>query len=152
MVLLLICGINSSNINDAIKLMNSIFYKYFKEKFGYSEDFISHQLINKYKDMNKRLLKGSLKCLKQSQASPNEIRYVSHLLRNTICTSADVPISEYNHDIRIQTNFWNCVKSKLDSSTSSSPSLERFVFVCLVYICQSFKKIIFHDNEYMFVL
>ena len=83
---------------------------------------ISDQLINKYKDMPKRSLKVSLKFLKQSQASPNEIRYVSRLLRNTIRTSADVPLSEFNHDIRIQNNFWNYVKSKLDSSTSSSPS------------------------------
>ena len=94
MVSLPIYGINSSNINDAIKLMNSTVYNYFKEKFGYSEDFISDQLINKYKDMPKRSLKVSLKFLKQSQASPNEIRYVSRLLRNTTRTSADVSLSE----------------------------------------------------------
>ena len=94
MVSLPICGLNSSNINDSIALMNSTIYNYFKDNFRYSEDFISDQMINKYKDMPKRSLKVALTFLKQSQASPQEIRYVARLLRNRLRTSARAVIHQ----------------------------------------------------------
>jgi len=91
MVSLPISGLHSSSIDDSIDLMNSTIYNYFYDNFGYSEDFISDELVNKYKDLTKKSLKSNLKFLKQSQASPNEIRYVSRLLRNRIRTSAEIP-------------------------------------------------------------
>ena len=51
-----------------------------------------------------------------------EIRYVSPLLRNRIHTSADIPTSEFAHDIRIQSNFWGYVKTNLNSGASPFPS------------------------------
>ena len=102
--------------------MNSTIYNYFYDNFGYSEDFISDELVNKYKDLTKKSLKSNLKFVKQSQASPNEIRYVLRLLRNRIRTSAEIPSSEFAHDIRIQNNFWRYVKTNLNSSASPCPS------------------------------
>ena len=122
MVSLPISGLHSLSIDNSIDLMNSTIYNYFHENFGYSDDFISDELVNKYKDLPKKSLKANLKFLKQSQASPNEIRYVSLLLRNRIRTSAEIPTSEFAHDIRIQNNFWGYVKTNLNSGTSPFPS------------------------------
>jgi len=80
MVLPPISGLHSSSIDDSIDLMNSTIYNYFYDNFGYSEDFISDELVNKYNDLPKKSLKSNKKFLKQSQASPNEIRYVSPLI------------------------------------------------------------------------
>ena len=121
MVSLLSCGIKSSNITDAIKLMNSTVYN-FKDKFGYSEDFISDQLINKYKDMPKRWLKVSLKFLNSPRPLPTKLGMslvyyvILYALSMTFHTLNLVTISGF------KTTFGIMTKSKLDSSTSSSPS------------------------------
>ena len=83
-------------------------------------------------------LKDVLKFLKQSQVSPQEIRYVARLLRNSIRTSADIPTSEFSHDIKIQTNFWNYVKANLEYSTPPSPSFT-------MTACTSFFQIFFRS-------
>ena len=59
MVSLPISGLHSSSIDDSIDLMNSTIYNYFYDNFGYSEDFISDELVNKYKDLTKKSLKSN---------------------------------------------------------------------------------------------
>ena len=110
MVSLPICGLNSSNINDSIARMNSTFYNYFKDNFGYSMELISDQLMNKYKNIPKRSLKVALTFLKQSHTSLQEIRYAARLLRKILRTSANIPTSGFSHDTRIQNTVWNYVK------------------------------------------
>ena len=61
MVSLPISGLHSLSIDDSIDLMNSTIYNYFHENFGYSEDFISDELANKYKDLPNKSLKANLK-------------------------------------------------------------------------------------------
>ena len=79
-----ISGINSSNLNESIQILNATIYSYFEENFGYSDEVYQEELIRKYKDIPKRSLKSNLTYLKETQASPYEIKYVSHLLRNKV--------------------------------------------------------------------
>ena len=59
MVLLPISGLHSSSVDDSIDLMNSTIYNYFYENFGYSEDLINDELVNKYRDLPKKSLKAN---------------------------------------------------------------------------------------------
>ena len=61
MVLLPISGLHSSSIDDSIDLMSLTIYNYFYDNFGYSEDFVSDEFVNKYKDLPKKSLKSNLK-------------------------------------------------------------------------------------------
>ena len=88
--------------------------------------------------MPKRSLKVALKFLKQSQASPQEIRYIARLLCNRLRTSADIPTSEFSHDTRIQNNFCNYVKGNLDSATS--PSLSFTMTTCTSFFHEFFRS------------
>ena len=63
-------GLHSSSVNDSIDLMNSTIYNYFYDKFGYSEDFISDELANKYKELKKKFVKGKLKMFKTVPGLP----------------------------------------------------------------------------------
>ena len=56
-----IFGLHSSSIDDSMDIMNSTIYNYFYDNFGYLEDFISNEVVNKYKDLPKKSLKAILK-------------------------------------------------------------------------------------------
>ena len=79
-----ISEINSSKLNESIQILNATIYSYFQENFEYSDEVYSKERIRKYKDMAERLFKSNLKVLKQTQASPLEIKYVMNYetLRN----------------------------------------------------------------------
>ena len=53
MVSLPISALHSSSVDDSIDLMNPTIYNYFYENFDYSEDSITDELVNKYKDLPK---------------------------------------------------------------------------------------------------
>ena len=59
MISLPISGLHWSSIDDSINFMNSIIYNHVYDKFGYSEDFISDELVNKYKNLPKKSLKSN---------------------------------------------------------------------------------------------
>jgi len=44
-----ISGINSSNLNESIQILNATIYSYFEENFGYSDEVYHEELIRKYK-------------------------------------------------------------------------------------------------------
>ena len=133
-------GINSSNLNESIQLLNAIIYTYFEENFGYSDEVYNEELINKYKDMPNRSLKTNSKLLKQTQASPLEIKYVSRLLRNKLRNTTGKPTSEIDHNEKIKKNFWGYVKADLKHSSSLSPSFD-------TEICRTFSLDFFRSNN-----
>ena len=135
-----ISGINSSNLNESIQILNATIYSYFEENFGYSDEVYNEELINKYKDMPKRSLKTNLKFLKQTQASPLEIKYVSRLLRNTLRNTTGKPTSEVDHNEQIKKNFWGYVKANLKHSSSLSPSFD-------IETCRTFFQDFFRSNN-----
>ena len=86
--------------------------------------------------MPKRSLKTNLKFLKQTQASPLEIKYVSRLLRNKLRNTTGKPTSEIDHNEQIKKNFWGYVKANLKHSSSLSPSFD-------IETCRTFSRISF---------
>ena len=136
-----ISGINSSNLNESIQLLNATIYTYFEENFGYSDEVYNEELINKYKDMPKRSLKTNLKFLKQTQASPLEIKYVSRLLRNKLRNTTGKPTSEIDHNEQIKKNFWGYVKANLKNSSSLSPSFD-------TETCRTFFQDFFRSQQF----
>ena len=92
-------------MNESIQLLNATIYTYFEENFGYSDEVYNEELINKYKDMPIPSLKTNLKFLKQTQASPLEIKYVSRLLCNKLRNTTGKPTSEIDHNEQIKRTF-----------------------------------------------
>ena len=76
MVSLPISGPHSTCIDDSIDLMNSAINSYFHDNFGYSEDFSSDELVNKCKELPKKVVKSKLNIFKRVPGLPNEISYV----------------------------------------------------------------------------
>ena len=97
--------LNSSNLSELIQILNTTIHSYFEENFGYSDEVYHEELIRKDKDMPKRSLKSKLKFLKQIQASPFEIKYVSRLLRNKLRNTTVKPTSGIYHNEQIKKNF-----------------------------------------------
>ncbi|CAB3982987.1 Hypothetical predicted protein [Paramuricea clavata] len=76
--------ITSQDLNSNIKLLNNIIYDYVAQNFGYSESVPVNSLLNKYKDYEIKDLKKALKTLKSTNGELDEIKYVSHILRDKL--------------------------------------------------------------------
>ena len=76
--------ITSQDLNSNIKLLNNIIYDYFAQNFGYSESMPDNSLLNKDKDYEIKDLKKALKTLKSTNSELDEIKYVSHILRDKL--------------------------------------------------------------------
>ena len=137
---LAICGINSSNLNQSIQILNATIYSYFGfgKNFGYSDEVYHEELIRNYKDTPKRSLKSNLKFLKQTQASSFEIKYVSCLLHNKLRNTAGKPTSEIYYEEQIK-KIWGYVKENLKHSSSFSPSFD-------IETCRTFFQNFFPSN------
>jgi hypothetical protein len=73
--------ITSQDLDSNIKLLNNIVYEYFAKNFGHTDSTPDNSLVNKYKDYTVKDLKKALKTLKSTNSEPDEIKYVSHILR-----------------------------------------------------------------------
>ena len=73
--------ITSQDLNSDIKVLNNIICEYFAQNFEYADSSPDNSLADKYKDYTVKNLKKALKCLKSKNDQPNEIKYVSHILR-----------------------------------------------------------------------
>ena len=135
-----ISGINSSKLNDSIQILNFTIYTYFEKNFGYSDEVCNEELIKKYKDMPKRSFKTNLKVLKQAQASPLEIKYVSRLLGNKLRNTTDKLSSEIAHNEQLKKKFWGYVKANLKHSSSLSPSFD-------IEACRTFFQDFFRSSN-----
>ena len=71
----------SQDLNTNIKFLNNIIYDYFADNFGYACSSPENSLVNKYKDCTIKDLKKALKTFKSTNTHPDEIKYVSHILR-----------------------------------------------------------------------
>ena len=79
-----------------------------------------------------------MKFLKQTQASPLEIKYVSRLLRNKLRNTAGKTTSEIDHNEQIKKSFWGYVKANLKHSSSLSPSFD--IETCLTFFQDFFRS------------
>ena len=81
--------ITPQDVNGNIQQLNQTVYQYFSEDFGLNNNTADTSLANKYNDYDIKELKRILKSLKSSRNNPNEIKYVSHLLREKCATRTD---------------------------------------------------------------
>ena len=143
--------ITPQDLNGNIQQLNQTVYQYFSEHFGLNNNTADTSLVNKYKDNGIKELKRNLKSLKSSNNNPNEIKYVSHLLReklkspsnnNSQCDSrldeCDTP-HNIDHDKYIQKNFWSYVKNILNNNDSVLPSFN--LNQCLEYLTKTLTAI-----------
>ena len=143
--------ITPQDLNGNIQQLNQTVYQYFSEHFGLNNNTADTSLVNKYKDNGIKELKRILKSLKSSNNNPNEIKYVSHLLReklkspsnnNSQCDSrldeCDTP-HNIDHDKYIQKNFWSYVKNILNNNDSVLPSFN--LNQCLEYFTKTLTAI-----------
>ena len=65
-----------NNLNEAMRLMNSIVYNYFRDNFGYKNTISEEEIALKerYKHFSKKDLKKELKNLKLRSTSINIIK------------------------------------------------------------------------------
>ncbi|CAB3986127.1 Hypothetical predicted protein [Paramuricea clavata] len=102
--------ITSQDLNSNIKLLNNNIYDYFAQNFGYSESVPDNSLLNKYKDYEIKDLKKALKTLKSTNGELDEIKYVSHILRDKLRSNNNESCLDssqsLNHDKYIGKNFW----------------------------------------------
>ena len=147
--------ITSEDLNGNIQQLNQTVYQYFSDHFGFNNNTADTSLVNKYKDYSIKDLKRILKSLKSSNNNPDEIKYVSHLLRdklkspsniNSQCDSrldeSDIP-HNIDHDKYVQKNFWGYVKNILDNKDSALPSFS--LNQCLEYFTKTLTAI--HPNK-----
>ena len=125
--------IASQDLDTNINLLNNIVYDYFAQNFGYTDSPPDNSLINRYKDYTVKDLKKALKTLKSSNGDPDEIKYVSHILRAKLRpkrnqSSESCPDNSHsntqilNHDKYIGKNFWGYVKNILNKKDCALPS------------------------------
>ena len=97
------------SIGEAIIHMNEIIFNYCKDTYGFQENNSNTGLVEKYQHHSLKNLKKGLKLLKDSQASLDEIRYVSRLLRSKLTkkTSTITCCETLDHDLSIsKTTFY----------------------------------------------
>ena len=102
----------SNNLNNAVDVMSSTIYDYFKDNYGYknAENVGNNELHEKYKTFNKNQLKKELKRLKEINCDESAIRYVSKLLRSKVSKNKVDIITSTDNDLEISKNFWGYVK------------------------------------------
>ena len=140
--------ITSQDLNSNIKLLNNIIYDYFAQNFGYSESVPDNSLLNKYKDYEIKDLKKALKTLKSTSGELDEIKYVSHILRDKLRSNNNNESSldssqSLNHDKYIGKNFWGYVKNILSKKDTVLPSFN--MTQCLSHFTKTLAAI--HPNK-----
>ena len=89
-------------------------------------------MVNKYKDYKVKDLKKALKKLKSENSEPDEIKYVSHILRDQLRLNNNNNRSHepsldnnhgncqmLNHDKYVEKNFWGYIKNILNQYNHS---------------------------------
>jgi hypothetical protein len=122
-------------LDSNIKLLNNIVYEYFAKNFGHTDLTPDNSLVNKYKDYTVKDLKKALKTLKFTNSEPDEIKYVSHILRAKLRSNSNNNQSSEsglddshsnsqtrNHDKYIQKRFWRYIKNVLNRKDTVLPS------------------------------
>ena len=144
--------ITSQDLDSNIKVLNNIVYDYFAEHFGYTKSLSDNSLVNKYKDYTVKDLKKTLKDLKSINKEPDEIRYVSHILRKKLRPDNSKSYSStssqnnshsnsepLNHDKYIGKNFWGYVKNVMNTKETVLPSFN--MTQCLSYFTKTLAAI-----------
>ena len=140
--------ITSQNLDTNIRLLNNTIYEYFSHNFGYADSTPDNSLVTKYKEHTVKALKKALKTLKSTNSEPDEIKYVSHLLRSKLRlnnnsnelnkSDSDDSLSNsqsLNHDNYISKNFWGYVKNILNKKDSELPTFN--MKQCFSYFTKS---------------
>ena len=103
-------------------------------------------MVNKYKDYKVKHLKKALKKLKSENSEPDEIKYVSHILRDKLLLNNNNRSHEpsldkhgncqmLNHDKYVEKNFRGYVKNILSKKNTVFPSFN--VTQCLAYFTET---------------
>ena len=91
----------------------------------------------KYANHSKNMLKKSSRKLKNySIRDINEIKYVSHLLRNKLKGAGDASL--YNHNERIKQNYWKYCKNIFESEDKVQPTFDEST--CFDYFQNIFQE------------
>ena len=126
--------ITSQDLDSNIKALNNIIYEYFAQNFGYADSTPDNSMVDKYKDYTVKDLKKALKSLKSTNDKPEEIKYVSHILRARLRSNNNNQSSELcrdnshsnnqtlNHDRNIEKNFWGYLKNIPNKKDTVLPS------------------------------
>ena len=119
----------SSDIIDSIKgyvnLINNTIYRYFKDNYGTVKSDVEQVLLQKYSTYSVNSLKKAVKRVKLSDASLEEIQYVSRLLRSKLQRNSLSPVassSHKSHDRYISKSFRSFVKNVVDKPLKILPS------------------------------
>jgi hypothetical protein len=148
--------ITSQDLDSNIKLLNNIVYEYFAKNFGQTDSTPDNSLVNKYKDYTVKDLKKALKTLKSTISEPDEIKYVSHILRaklrpnNNNNQSSESGLDDShsnsqtrNHDKYIQKSFRGYIKNVLNRKDIVLPSFN--MTQCFSYFTKTLAAI--HPNK-----
>ena len=105
------------SINGYVNLINKTIYRYFKDNYGTVKSDVEQVLVPKNNTYSVHSLKKALKRLKLSDASLEEIQYVSRLLRSKLqrtSLSSITSSSHKYHDRYISKKFWGFLKNIVD--------------------------------------
>ena len=148
--------ITSQDLDSNIKVLNNSIYDYFAENFGYTKSLPYNSLVNKYKDytLTVKDLKKTLKDVKSINKEPDEIRYVSHILRKKLRPDNTKSYSStssqnnshsnsepLNHDKYKGKNFWGYVKNVINMKETVFPSFKINMTQCLSYFIKTLAAI-----------
>ena len=142
----------SQDLDSNIRLLNNVIYEYFATNLGYTDSIPDNSMVNKYKDCKVKDLKKALKKLKSENSEPDEIKYVSHILRDQLRLSNNNNRSHepsldnnhdncqmLNHDKYVEKNFWGYIKNILNKKDNILPSFN--VTQCLAYFNETLAAI-----------
>ena len=142
----------SQDLDSNIRLLNNVIYEYFATNLGYTDSIPDNSMVNKYKDCKVKDLKKALKKLKSENSEPDEIKYVSHILRdqlrlnNNNNRSHELSLDNnhgncqmLNHDKYVEKNFWGYIKNILNKKDNILPSFN--VTQCLAYFTETLAAI-----------
>ena len=142
----------SQDLDSNIRLLNNVIYEYFATNLGYTDPIPNNSMVNKYKDYKVKDLKKALKKLKSENSEPDEIKYVSHILRDQLRLNNNNNRSHepsldnnhgncqmLNHDKYVEKNFWGYIKNILNKKDNILPSFN--VTQCLAYFNETLAAI-----------
>ena len=116
-----------NNLNEAMSLINSTVYNYFRDNYWLQKHNIGRRNRFEreiYKHFSKKDLKKELKTLKLNNASVNIIKYVAKEIRSRINKNPiSIPVATDNDD-KISRNFWGYAKKIFRSDSSVLPSFD----------------------------
>ena len=130
--------INTSNLNNSVKNMNNIIYKYFAKNFGtIDKKQLEDELNEKYKDFGKQQLKRELRELKKKQDKRvASVHLISKLLRNKN-DNKNIKIFISDHDAEIRRHFSGYTKAQFDNAENLKSSFNKLT--CYNYFKKVFK-------------